>query len=314
MKRLAVLAGFLLVGTLSIGAVLAQPTLGAIQIEKVKDNLYIVTGGRGTSAQGTGIAGNTTVYIAESGVVLIDTKYAGYGKAILDQIKTVTGKPITTIVNTHTHADHTGANSEFPRAVEVVAHQNTKTNMARMDEFKGANAAFLPAKTFADTMTLLGGKDRIDLHYFGPGHTNGDAVVVFPALRIAVMGDLFARKWAPLVDSENGGSATAFPQTLARAVSTIKDVDTVITGHSSTTFGSGVSVWFARSNPVMKWADLQEYADFMRDFVAAAQAAKKAGKSAADASRALNLPAKYRDYNMSRAAEDVQKVYDESKP
>ena len=314
MKRLVVLAGFVLVGTLSIGAVLAQPTLGAIQIEKVKDNLYIVTGGRGTSAQGTGIAGNTTVYIADSGVVLIDTKYAGYGKAILDQIKTVTGKPITTIINTHTHADHTGANSEFPRAVEVVAHQNTKTNMARMDEFKGANAAFLPAKTFADTMTLLGGKDRIDLHYFGPGHTNGDAVIVFPALRIAVMGDLFARKWAPLVDSENGGSATAFPQTLARAVSTIKDVDTVITGHSSTTFGSGVSVWFARSNPVMKWADLQEYADFMRDFVAAAQAATKAGKSAAGAARALNLPAKYRDYNMSRAAEDVQKVYDESKP
>jgi len=314
MKRLAVLAGFVLVGTLSIGAVLAQPTLGAIQIEKVKDNLYIVTGGRGTSAQGTGIAGNTTVYIADSGVVLIDTKYAGYGKAILDQIKTVTGKPVTTIINTHTHADHTGANSEFPRAVEVVAHQNTKTNMARMDEFKGANAAFLPAKTFGHTMTLLGGKDRIDLHYFGPGHTNGDAVIVFPALRTAVMGDLFARKWAPLVDSENGGSATAFPQTLARAVSTIKDVDTVITGHSSTTFGSGVSVWFARSNPVMKWADLEEYADFMRDFVAAAQAAKKAGKSAAEAAKALNLPAKYRDYNMSRAAEDVQKVYDESKP
>ena len=314
MKRLVVLAGFVLVGTLSIGAVLAQPTLGAIQIEKVKDNLYIVTGGRGTSAQGTGIAGNTTVYIADSGVVLIDTKYAGYGKAILDQIKTVTGKPITTIINTHTHADHTGANSEFPRAVEVVAHQNTKTNMARMDEFKGANAAFLPAKTFADTMTLLGGKDRIEMHYFGPGHTNGDAVIVFPALRTAVMGDLFARKWAPLVDSENGGSATAFPQTLARAVSTIKDVDTVITGHSSTTFGSGLSVWFARSNPVMKLAYLQEYADFMRDFVAAAQAAKKAGKSAADAARALNLPAKYRDYNMSRAAEDVQKVYDESKP
>jgi glyoxylase-like metal-dependent hydrolase (beta-lactamase superfamily II) len=314
MKRLAVLAGFVLVGTLSIGAVLAQPTLGAIQIEKVKDNLYIVTGGRGTSAQGTGIAGNTTVYIADSGVVLIDTKYAGYGKAILDQIKTVTGKPITTIINTHTHADHTGANGEFPRAVEVVAHVNTRTNMARMDEFKGATAAFLPAKTFTDTMTLLGGKDRIDLHYFGAGHTNGDAVIVFPALRTAVMGDLFARKWAPLVDSENGGSATAFPQTLARAVSTIKDVDTVIAGHSSTTFGSGVSLWFARSNPVMKWADLQEYADFMRDFVAAAQAAKKAGKSAADAARALNLPAKYRDYNMSRAAEDVQKVYDESKP
>jgi glyoxylase-like metal-dependent hydrolase (beta-lactamase superfamily II) len=313
MKRLTVLTGLVLAGTLSIAVVLAQPAPEAIQIEKVKDNLYIVTGGRGTSAQGTGIAGNTTVYVADGGVVLIDTKYGGYGKAILDQIKSVTSKPITTIINTHTHADHTGGNGEFPRTVEIVAHENTKLNMTRMDEFKGANAAFLPAKTFKDTMTLLGGKDRIELHYFGAGHTNGDTVIVFPALRTAVMGDLFARKWAPLVDSENGGSAIAFPQTLARAVRTIKAVDTVITGHSSTTLGSGASLSFVRSNPVMKWEDLQEYADFMRDFVAAAQAAKKAGKSAADAAKTLNLPAKYKDYNMARAAEDVQKVYEESK-
>jgi len=313
MRRAVVLTGVVLTGVLSIAVVLAQPTLGTIQIEKVKDNLYIVTGGRGTSAQGNGIAGNTTVFIAESGVVLIDTKYGGYGKAILDQIKSVTSKPITTIINTHTHADHTGGNSEFPRTVEFVAHENTKANMARMNEFKGANTAFLPTKTFRTTMSLLSGQDRIDLDYFGAGHTNGDTVIVIPALRTAVMGDLFARKWAPLVDSENGGSATAFPQTLAKAVSAIKDVDTVITGHSSTTFGSGVSVSFMRSSPVMKWADLEEYADFMRDFVAAAQAAKKAGKSAADAAKALNLPAKYKNYNMARAAEDVQKVYEESK-
>lgn len=313
MRRIVVLSGVVLTGVLSIAVVLAQPTLGTIQIEKVKDNLYIVTGGRGTSAQGNGIAGNTTVFIADSGVVLIDTKYGGYGKAILDQIKSVTSKPITTIINTHTHADHTGGNSEFPRTVEFVAHENTKTNMARMNEFKGANIAFLPSKTFRTTMSLLSGQDRIDLGYFGPGHTNGDTVIVIPALRTVVMGDLFARKWAPLVDSENGGSVTAFPQTLSKAVSAIRDVDTVITGHSSTTFGSGVSVSFVRSNPVMKWADLQEYADFMRDFVSAAQAAKKAGKSAADAAKTLNLPAKYKNYNMARAAEDVQKVYEESK-
>jgi len=90
-------------------------------------------------------------------------------------------------------------------------------------------------------------------------------------------------------------------------------VDTVITGHSTTTLGSGAGVSFVPSSPLMKWADLQEYADFMRDFVAAAQAAKKAGKSVDDAVKGLNLPAKYKDYNMARAKEDVQKVYDESK-
>ena len=292
-----------------MAVVLAQPTQGDIQIEKVKDNLYIVTGGR----QGAGIAGNTTVFITDGGVVLVDAKYGGFGKAILDQVKSVTSKPVTTIINTHSHGDHTGGNPDFPRSVEFVAHENAKTNMARMDEFKGANAAFLPAKTFKDTLSLFAGKDRIDLRYFGAGHTNGDAVIVFPALRTAVMGDLFARKWAPFADATNGGSMTAFPQTLAKAIGAIKDVDTVITGHATTTIGSGPTVSFVRSNPVMKWSDLQEFADFTREFVAAAQAAKKAGKSAADAAKSLNLPAKYKDYNMTRAADDVRLVYEESK-
>src|SRR3974377_2419098 len=100
-------------GGLSLAIVCAQPTEGAIRIEKVKDNLYIVTGGRGTSAQGNGVAGNTTVFVADSGGVLIDQKYGGDGQEIVDQVKSVTNKPITTIINTHTHADHTGGNSEF---------------------------------------------------------------------------------------------------------------------------------------------------------------------------------------------------------
>lgn len=310
MKRLIVLTVLMATGALSIVIARAQQDPTAIRLEKVKDALYIVTGGRG-GEQAASVSGNTTVFITNTGVVLIDTKYPGYGKAILDQVKSVTGKPVTVIINTHTHADHTSGNSEFPRTVDVVAHENTKTNMARMDQFKGENAAFLPKKTFRDKMSLLGGKDRIDLYYFGAGHTNGDAVIVFPALRTAVMGDLFARKWAPLVDANNGGSAVAFPQTLAKAVAGLKDVDTVITGHSTTTTGSGRGATFTRSNPVMKWADLREYADFTRDLVEAAKAAMKSGKSADEAVSGLNLPDKYKDYNMTNLKADVQLVYAE---
>src|SRR5262245_33652681 len=100
-----------------------------------------------------------------------------------------------------------------------------------------------------------------------------EEVIAIPALRAVVMGDLFARKWAPLVDAGNGGSMLAYPETLARAVEALKDVDTVITGHSTTTNGTGQSATFTRSNPVMRWADLQEYADYTRAFVAAARAA-----------------------------------------
>jgi len=313
MKRLIVLSGLTAVGVLSLAVVGAQPDASAMRIERVKDNLYVVTGGRGLGAQSGGVAGNTTVFVANGGVVLIDTKYAGLGKEILAQVKSVTGKPITTIINTHTHGDHTGGNGEFGRTVEFIAHENTKTNMARMSEFTGENAAFLPKKTYKDTMSLLGGTERIDLHYFGAGHTNGDTVIVFPALRTLVIGDLFPRKGAPLIDAANGGSAVAYPQTLAKIAREIKDVDTVITGHATTTRGSGAAVSFVRSAPVVKWADLQEYADFIHDFVAAADAARKAGKSVDDAVGGLKLPPRYKDYDMARAKDDVQRVYEESK-
>ena len=43
-------------------------------------------------------------------------------------------------------------------------------------------------------MSLLGGKDRVDLYYFEHGHTSGDTIIVFPALRTMHTGDLFAAK------------------------------------------------------------------------------------------------------------------------
>jgi len=70
------------------------------RLEKVKDNLYVIKEG----------GGNTAAFITADGVVVVDTKLAGWGQAILDQIKTVTPKPVTMIINTHTHNDHTGSN------------------------------------------------------------------------------------------------------------------------------------------------------------------------------------------------------------
>ena len=310
-RRYAILGTIVLAGALSM-ALAQAPSVIDIKVEKVRDNLYLITGGRQMPTEGS-IAGNTTVFVADSGVVLIDTKYPGYGKAILDRVKSITSKPVTTIINTHTHGDHTGSNAEFPKTVTFVAHENTKANMARMDAFKGANAAFLPSKTYRDRMSLLGGKDRIDLYYFGRGHTDGDTVILFPALRVLVLGDLFARKWAPLVDAMYGGSAVEFPKTLDKVLANIKDVDTVVTGHATTTHGAGANMTFTRSNPLMKWSDLQEFDEFMHAFVAAAETQMKAGKSVDEAVKSLGLPAKFKDYDMAQAKAGVQRVYDELK-
>jgi glyoxylase-like metal-dependent hydrolase (beta-lactamase superfamily II) len=226
----------------------------------------------------------------------VDTKLAGWGQAVLDKVKGVTSKPITRIINTHTHGDHTGNNGLFGANVEIVAHENTKTNMEKMDAFKGENAKFLPSKTYKDKLSLGSGKDKIDLYYFGAGHTSGDTFVVFPALRILHTGDMFAWKDAPLCDRNNGGSCVAFPQTLAKVVATIKDVDTVIPGHS----------------PMQTPKDLQDFQRFTADLSAHAQAAMKAGQSVDEAFAAFKVD-KYPGYKNERVKAAIQAVYDELK-
>src|SRR3954451_1794322 len=160
MKRPALLGALLAVGAASMAAQTpAAPKI--IDIMKLKDNLYVLTSSTpGNAATFSG--GNVAVFITDGGVTLVDDKLAGWGQAVLDKVKSVTNKPITRIINTHTHGDHTGNNNFFGANVEIVAQDNTKTNMQKMDAFKGENAKFLPSKTFADKMTLGAGKEQID--------------------------------------------------------------------------------------------------------------------------------------------------------
>jgi cyclase len=245
------------------------------KIEKVADNLYFIFG-RG---------GNTGVYVAEKGVVLVDTKNPDNGQGILDRVKTVTDKPITHIVNTHTHGDHNGSNVFFPASVEVVSQENTATNMQKMAVFQEAlNRHGLPDRTYKDKMTLLSGKDAIDLYYFGPAHTNGDTFVVYRTARVVHAGDAFANKGQPLIDRNNGGSGIAYPETIRKAATEIKNVDTVINGHSPVT---------------MKFQDLVDFGEFNRLFLEHARASLKAGKTPEQAMMDLKLPDKFKEYNLT---------------
>ena len=301
MRRGIILSTLIVFGALTIATAGSQgqaqgPKVVRMQSMGVRDNLYLLSNG----------GGNTAALLTDDSVVLVDTKLAGWGQPMLDAIKRVTDLPVKMIINTHTHGDHTGSNGEFPTVVDIVAHENTKANMARMDAFKGMNAKFLPTKTYTTKVSLLEGVDRIDLYYFGAGHTNGDTIVVFPALRIAHVGDLFPSKGVPFIDANSGGSGVELPRTLARAVAEIKDIDRVITGHTTPPPGAVASRWTT-------WTDLQEYADFSRDFLAAVQEAIKAGKSVEEAAASLKLPEQYKDYDMARAQATIQTIYNELK-
>jgi glyoxylase-like metal-dependent hydrolase (beta-lactamase superfamily II) len=229
-----------------------------------------------------GQGGNTAVWVMANGVLLVDTKLANNGQAILDQVKTVTDKPITHIVNTHTHGDHTGSNQFFPATVEIVTQANTAVNMAKLPVFQeAANKHGLPDKTFTDKMQLFKGKDEVDLFYFGAAHTNGDAFVVFKSARAMHAGDAFANKGQPLIDRPNGGSGVAYPATL-KAAAKIKNVDKIITGHST----------------VMTRQDLVDYGEFNQLFLDHARAALAANKTPEQAMMDFKLPEKFKGYNL----------------
>jgi cyclase len=308
MNRQLVLGVLVAIGAASIGVTAwqqpAQPAARVVEVEKLKDNLYMMRGG----------GGNSAVFIMSDGVTVVDTKNPGWGAPLLEKIKSVTDKPIVRIINTHTHGDHVSGNVEFPATVEVVTHENTAKNMQLMRSptgitpapgtpaniFKDNGGKGLPKKTFNDKMSIGRGADRVDLYYFGRGHTNGDAWVVFPALRTMHAGDIFSGKNIPLLDAVNGGSGIEIGATLMKAANGVKDVDAIISGHST----------------VMTVADLREYSQFNDDFRNTVQAGKKAGMTVDQIAAAYKIPERFKGYAApaeARLKNNVQIVFDETR-
>jgi cyclase len=307
MKRRIVLGTLVVLGGLALtAAAMQQPPAGqqapmVVEIDKLKDNLFVMKGG----------GGNSSVFITAKGVIVVDTKNPGWGQPLLDGIKKVTNKPVTLIVNTHTHGDHVSGNVEFPAEVDIVTHVNTAANMKEMrpnssaaptpnprNIFRENNGKGLAKRTFSDKMTIGSGADQIDLMYFGRAHTNGDAMVFFPAHRVFHIADVFPGNELPIMDSNNGGTGAGYADTLTKALAfTEKNADVIVNGHSNATSTN---------------ADLKNYIQFIRGYVTAAQAAKKAGKSVDDFANSWKPPSGYMA-QPARVRSDAQLVFNETK-
>jgi len=194
------------------------------KLNRITDDLYEIEGD----------GGNVAFYITSEGVIVVDDKFEYDFNDIMAKIKSVTAQPVKYVLNTHHHGDHTGSNAQFPPATEIISTANARKNMI---DGKQPGA---PRVVFTDeTDVFLGGK-QVQMRYFGRGHTNGDAMVYFPALKVLHTGDLMAGA-SPLIDYGGGGSLKEWPATLDAAMKL--DVDTVIPGHG----------------PVAKKADILTY-------------------------------------------------------
>ena len=200
-----------------------------LTINKVKDNLYEIEGD----------GGNVGVLVTTEGVILIDDKFDQDHNAIVAQVKSVTPQPIKYVLTTHHHQDHSGGNAKFLPTADVISTSMARANIVANKQ--GTDVPTAPARlAFTQEMSVFLGGQEVRARHFGRGHTNGDAIVYFPALKTLHTGDLMAGA-SPLIDYPGGGSIVEWTKTLDEALKL--DFDTVIPGHGKVTDKAGLKTY-----------------------------------------------------------------------
>jgi cyclase len=252
-------AAFLFLVLCWIGYTQSQTQPPKLTLNKLKDDLYEIEGD----------GGNVAVYLTNEGVILVDDKYDQDHDQIVAHIKSITDKPVKYVLSTHYHEDHSGGNGKFLPTAEIISTANARKNIVNHVQ-SNASPNVQPARvTFTDeTDVFLGGKE-VRAKYYGRGHTNGDAVIYFPALRTIHTGDLMAGN-TPLIDYPGGGSVVEWTKTLDAAMQAL-DFDTVIPGHG----------------PVTNKAGLQKYSENVAKLRSRAQGLIREGKSQEEVAKVM---------------------------
>jgi len=197
-----------------------------LEIVPVKGNLHVIYGS----------GGNVAVLTTPEGVVLVDDKFDRNVPEILARVKQVTDQPVKYIFNTHHHGDHSGGNAQLGKAAQLISQQNARDRMAASDQ------ASAPTLSFSDQQALYLGGSEVRAIHLGRSHTDGDAVIYFPQLRVIHTGDMFVRQ-APFIDYASGGSALEWDDTLNEVLQL--EFDTVIPGHGPVSTREDLTQWKA---------------------------------------------------------------------
>ncbi len=141
-------------------------------------------------------------------------------------------------MNTHADGDHVFGNRFQPAGVTFIAHENClkeffvpSMNGTPSDWDNPALKAFLPSVTYKDRLDLQVGAKRIELYYFGVGHTTGDTVVYFPDEKVAFIGDQIFTTRVQLIHAYKGGSSFGEVAALEKMLFTI-DAQKFVCGHN----------------------------------------------------------------------------------
>ncbi|MCP4723908.1 MAG: MBL fold metallo-hydrolase [bacterium] len=202
----------------------------SVRFEKISDRLYVIFGG--------GLGANAGLYIGDNGLLIVDPKMNKRASdEVFEKIRELTGKSIIYVVNTHSDPDHILGNRYFPETVTFIAHENCRREFTEPNwngspsEWTAPEyAPYFPSITFRDQMDIYLGSKKIELWYFGRGHTSGDAVVYFPEEKTAFIGDQLMMGHRPGAHPYKGGNTFENVRTLSKMLTTL-DADKFVNGH-----------------------------------------------------------------------------------
>lgn len=244
----------------------------AYQMETLRNNVGIFTERGGTIAY----------MITNEGIVVVDSQFPDQAQHLIDEIKKQTDRKIDLLVNTHHHGDHSAGNIAFKGLVnKVMAHENSFKNQKRVAEAGNSlDKQLLPDTTYSKgKYSEKVGGEIITMHYFGPGHTNGDSFVHFENANIVHTGDLLFNRRVPFIDTSAGANITNWQLVLEKAYNTFDDDTLFVFGHS----GEGYEIKGTR-------ADLKPFQNYLAKVMEFVKKGQSDGKSKEDLAKVNEIP------------------------
>jgi cyclase len=203
----------------------------------------------------SGDGGDVTAIVDDGSTLLIDSGLASRITELSDALFKTTMRPVTRLVNTHWHFDHTGGNTYLGSSgVTIIAQENVKKRLSSVQDvpFVGLRdgrypSQALPGVTYSGSTTLRQGSQGLTLENYGSAHTDGDTVTYIVPANVAVVGDIFSNHVYPIIDLVSGGSIDGMIRSVDRILAQTDAQTKIVPGHG----------------PVATRADLQDYRDML---------------------------------------------------
>jgi cyclase len=219
----------------------------------------------------SGDGGNVTAVVDYGSVLLIDSGIDSRAVELNDAVFKATMRPVTRLVNTHWHFDHTGGNVFYGvMGVTIIAQENVKKQLSSAQDvpFIGLHdgrypVQALPTVTYSSTMALHQGSHQLTLANYGSAHTDGDTIIYIAPANVAAVGDIFSNAFYPIIDLASGGSIDGLILSVDRILPQTDGQTKIVPGHG----------------PVATRADLQAYRDMLAQVRQRIKALITAGKS-----------------------------------